>query len=326
MKILFIGSRKYDYLADLTYSGLIKVLGPENMIELKWNPRYHIPYKTYPKNIPTSRKGIFNPLLTNKKKYDVVLVAAAKPDCFQAYLSIVSDIPADKPVVFIDGGDREEFGGDLERMGHPGLYEQSISLRPFDKIFKREFLKNTSYPENVYPLPLSVNYDRIPALRVQKKYQVAFWAVEGHPIRTRVLEMLEDRFDCRENGTHRNQEFKKYKRKGKFYLQELAACTIGLSFRGGGWDTLRYWEIPAVGSFMISQPLNIVIPDDFRSGEEIVFCKEDASDLIDLCTYYLNNSEKRENITARGAAYAREYHSDEARARYIMKILTKTDN
>ncbi len=322
MKILFIGSRKYDYLQDLTYSGLTKVLGPRNVIELKWNPRYHLPYKTYPKNIPTSRKGILNSLLTNKRNYDMVLVAAAKPDCFQAYLSIVTDIPAGIPVVFIDGGDREEFAGDLDRLGHPDLFKRVCSLRPFDTIFKREYLKNNTYPDNVYPLPFSVNYDRIPDTDVQKKYQVAFWAVEGHPIRTRVLEMLEDQFDCRENGTVRNQDFNKYKRKGKYYLHELAACMISLSFRGGGWDTLRYWEIPAVGSFMISQPMNIVIPNDFQADREAVFCKEDASDLPDLCSYYLEHPEKREKIARQGATHAREYHSDKARARYILGILS----
>lgn len=324
MKILFIGSRKYDYLQDLTYSGLIKVLGPRNVVELKWNPRYHLPYKGYPKNIPTSRKGILNPLLSNRRNYNMVLVAAAKPDCFKSFLSIASDIPANVPVVFIDGGDRQDFGGDLERIGYPGLYNEALNLRPFDVIFKREYLKDTQYPDNVFPLPFSINYNRIPKTGVQKKYQVAFWAVEGHPIRTRVLEMLEDQFDCQENGTVRNQEFKKYKRKGKYYLQELAACMINLSFRGGGWDTLRYWEIPAVGSFMISQPMNIVIPNDFQAGREAVFCEKDASDLLELCSYYLAHPEEREKIARQGAVHAREYHSDGARARYILEVLSET--
>ena len=63
------------------------------------------------------------------------------------------------------------------------------------------------------------------------------------------MELIQDRFDCRANGTTRNQVFKKYKRKGDFYLEELKRARITLNFRGVGWDTLRYWEVPALSGF-----------------------------------------------------------------------------
>lgn len=89
---------------------------------------------------------------------------------------------------------------------------------------------------------------------------------------------------------------KEYTRKGLRYLEELKSCKIVLNFRGVGWDTLRYWETPAIGRFMITQRPRIVIPDNFRDGKEIVFCKDDLSDMIDLCQHYLENDEERETI------------------------------
>jgi len=59
----------------------------------------------------------------------------------------------------------------------------------------------------------------------------------SRPIRQRVFERLEGQFDCQANGTLPNQSL------GKF-----AATRVSLNFRGGGWDPLRYWEIPATGA------------------------------------------------------------------------------
>ena len=51
MKVLFIGSSKYDYLQDLTYNGLVKVLGRRSVVEAKTVFRYHFPLKKYPKDL-----------------------------------------------------------------------------------------------------------------------------------------------------------------------------------------------------------------------------------------------------------------------------------
>jgi spore maturation protein CgeB len=110
---------------------------------------------------------------------------------------------------------------------------------------------------------------------------------------------------------------KKYKRKGLFYLQELARCKIGLNFRGAGWDTLRYWEIPALGGFMISQRPQIMIENNYIDGEEIVFCKDDLSDLIELCEYYLEHEDERKRIANNSKKKTEAYHTDTQRALYI---------
>jgi len=96
-----------------------------------------------------------------------------------------------------------------------------------------------------------------------------------------------------------------------------------LNFPGAGWDTLRYWEVPALGRFMISQKPRIAIPHNFKEGQEVVFCRDDLSDLIELCQYYLDHPQEREAIARAAEAKAREKHSDEARAKYIMELMEK---
>ena len=198
----------------------MKILGVKNVVDFKWNKKFHIPYKKYPKNLGYTPGTIIRSF-TNRlsRNYDAVVVAAAKPDCFRQWLEVMDGISPDVPVVFVDGGDRPGIAEDLDRSGNFALYQQAVSRRPFDFIFKRELIKGNDYGANVFPFPISFNFDRLPELPTDKKYDVSFWAVETDPVRTQALEMLENKFDCQSNGTVRNQVFSKYKRKGDFYLQ-----------------------------------------------------------------------------------------------------------
>lgn len=320
MKILFIGTGRHDYLQDLTYSGLTKLLGKHHVIEYQPNMGYHFPIKSYPKNLGYNSMDIsfFGDLFL--RNFDCVVVSAAKPKCFEAYESILPKLKPSVKTVFIDGGDFPAVGGDFVRLNRTEIYQRIIDYRPFDVIFKREYLKNLVYDHNVHPLPFSINTRKYPSIQeMPYKYDVGFWAVESHPIRTQVLDYLQDRFDCRENGTTHDQAFKNYKRKGRFYFEELKRCRISLNFRGTGWDTLRYWELLGLRCFMISQRLDILIPDDFTEGSEIIYCDNDLSNLEDLCSYYLKNDRKREKIAAKAYEKAMKYHTDEVRAKYILK-------
>lgn len=318
MRILYVNSPDTDYLQDLTYSGLCKILGAENVIDTPTHWSYILPRKVYPRNIGFKPKNFFKKIVSLNKQYDAVIVASCSPKCFENYLEILPNITPSVPVVFLDGGDWPEIGGDLDRLKGQGLYNRATKIKPFDLIFKREYLEGENYPSNVLPFPFSIDFDIYPKKVSQKRYDVSFWAVESDPVRTKALGILEDKFDCRSNGTTRNQVFKKYKRKGKFYLEELSACKVVLNFRGAGWDTLRYWETPAMSTLMISQKPQIVIPDNFRHGEHVIFCKDDLSNLVDLCEYYLKNDSLREKIALNGYKWAKEKHSDVSRAQYLI--------
>jgi spore maturation protein CgeB len=227
-------------------------------------------------------------------------------------------------VLFLDGGDFSDIGGDLTRLNVPELYQKAVARREFNLVLKREMLIDKQYEQNVIPYPFSVNFDRMPRM-VDKKFQydVSFWAVESDPIRTKALSLLEDKFDCRENGTVKNQVFKKYKRKGTRYLLELQRCRIVLNFKGVGWDTLRYWEVPGLSTFMISQQPHINIPNNFEHEKEVIFCNDELTDLVDLCSYYLKQDLKRDTLARAAYLKAKQFHSNEARAKYLLQHINK---
>lgn len=320
MKILYINRKKFDYIQDLIYAGLVKNIGAENIIESPWNYKFHWNYRPYPKNIAQTKNTFFKSLITKftTKVYDIVIVSSCHPETITNYANILSDISSDVVTIFIDGGDGFDVGGDFERVGGRETYEKVIKKRPFDLIFKREYCLDRKYPDNVFALPMCFDFNNLPSLNGVFKYDVAFWAVESHEIRTKVLDLLSDKFDCSDNGSIKQQQLNKYKRKGMFYLQELAACKVSINFRGAGWDTLRYWEIAALGGFMISQRPQIKIENNYIDGEEIVYCKDDLSDLVELCEYYLKHDEERIRIGKNAQIKTKKYHTDEVRAKFIL--------
>ncbi|MCB9072192.1 MAG: glycosyltransferase family 1 protein [Bdellovibrionaceae bacterium] len=327
MNILFINSPECDYVQDLLYSGLVKILSQNNVIDYPHNPRYHWRNKNYPRNLGLNRNWqfLFRPKKNiDLKHFDFVIIGSCKKRALSTYLEILPKIPSSTPVIMIDGGDLPGLGEDLTRENSPWTFQDIQRKRPFDYILKREYLIHDSHPQNVYPFPMSMNMLRIPPFTDSvKKYDVSFWAVESHPIRTKALGLLQKHFDCLNNGTTLNQTFHKYKRKGKFYLEELHRCKIVLNFRGAGWDTLRYWEVPAVKSLLITQKPQIVIPNDFNDHEHVLHCKDDLSDLIDLCDYSLKNEKERETIAQAGHQHLLDHHTDIHRANYLLKIIGK---
>ena len=323
MKLLFINSKQFDYLQDLTFSGLVKVLSRSNIVNYPWNYKYHLPVKQYPKNLGYTGFSIKSFFTSDFSSFDAVILGSAKKDALETLNSILNKV-SNKPLIFIDGGDREEIGGDFFRLGAGDAFQQFVKHRPFDLIFKREFLSEPhGHIKNVYPFPFSFPYNiNIESLSEKEKtYDVSFWAQQKPVIREKALNLLKGKFDCDENGTSIGLNFKKYKRKGLFYLKELSRCKVALNFRGGGWDTMRYWEVPAVGSFMISQRPGIVIPDNFEDGKHVVFCDDSLDDLLDKISYYLSNVSLREELTMNAKVHLMKYHLNTNRAEFLINTI-----
>ena len=331
--ILYVCSKETDYLQDLTYAGLAEMLGKERIFEVPRRPSYHNerkfvlgPRYDYPQNLGFTQ-GKRPPA---PRDVELIVLASAKPDALETFAGLMESSRA--PWVFVDGGDRREIGGDFERTGGRACFDrfrQICNQRKPAVIFKRE-LWTGEESDGPVPFPFSFKSGKsgdtllnsCELSRVSpdpsKTMDVLFWAVESSLTRKRAFEILRGRYDCGKNGSVPDRKARRYSRKGEKYFAALASAKICLSFRGEGFDTLRYWEIPASGSFMISESPVIRIPENFENGTQAVFCRPDLSDLTDKIDYYLRNEKEREEIAAAGRGHLLARHTHLARAEYFI--------
>ena len=84
------------------------------------------------------------------------------------------------------------------------------------------------------------------------------------------------------------------------YAIMLRSSRIGLNCFGMGFDTVRYWELPAHGAMLLSERLPIRIPENFVDGESAVFF-DTVQELEEKLAYYLAQPEESAEIAAAGA-------------------------
>ena len=95
---------------------------------------------------------------------------------------------------------------------------------------------------------------------------------------------------------------------------------IGLCLFGNGFDTVRYWELPAHGVMLLAERSPLVIPSNFEDGRQAVFF-DNAAELLEKSRYYLAHPEEAAQIALAGHAHAREFHSGTARARQCLGVI-----
>lgn len=106
----------------------------------------------------------------------------------------------------------------------------------------------------------------------------------------------------------------------KDYLRILRSSKAGLSLRGFGYDTYRYWEIPCYGSMLMSQRMPIVIPNDFVEGESALFFSDKAELRRKIERYILKSDEWRE-IARNGQRHFFRHHTPERRAESLLRMI-----
>jgi spore maturation protein CgeB len=103
------------------------------------------------------------------------------------------------------------------------------------------------------------------------------------------------------------------------YMAVLASSRIGISVRGGGFDTFRYWEVPAAGALLLSERPQIVIPGNFVDGREAVFAPVD--ELVARIPALLEGD--TEAIAARGRERLAAAHTSVNRAQTVLDAIAR---
>jgi hypothetical protein len=175
--------------------------------------------------------------------------------------------------VFLDGSEIGKNGR------HDRLIRESIIAGTYagqgridEKMLQRcalYFRREKPYIRGIIPLPFGIETRYLSRYDPGKRRDIDFTCIFGqeeYPVlRRRVRERLEafcreNSFTCATHSTRRHSFFGLFRTKAdgheKFY-DILSRSKVGVSVGGGGFDTLRFWEILANGCLLMTEKVDI---------------------------------------------------------------------
>jgi hypothetical protein len=227
-------------------------------------------------------------------------------------IEVVSDGTRARYEVAID--QRDEIDIDEECAGRCLVY------------FKRQHARDGYSRANVLPggyIPLKQdalhrNLDRLrSADRRSREVYGRFSSHFAPGIRGRVLQLLteQNRFDF--TGGPALTMYTQY-------LREVAGSHVCVDVPGQGPLSYRLVEYLALGSCIVAFPHEARLHVPLVDREHIAYAKEDLSDLVDLCDFYLSNPHERQRLEANARDYFDRYlHRDQLAAYHLHSILER---
>lgn len=306
-RILFITHLRPHYGLDILYDGLCTVLGSSNVTDIPWKPSLHGQPPREMENYPCmfSRPGrpiAFDALLARLEQggYDAVLFGDLEYGIERGAARRIIQASGRTPLFIVDEQDDAK---DSRREVMEYLNVDSVA-----GYFKREMLVGADYGPKSYPLPFAYPDLRVPHDVEGPRNTPLFWA--GHRqfgLRRLYLEHIEAARGIRLDAVFDQAD----------YVRALLDARIGLNIFGCGFDTVRYWELPAHGCMLLSERLPIRIPHNFRDGESAVFF-DDMQDLEEKLDYYLTHPDEAREIARAGHEHFKRYHTGSMRARQLL--------
>jgi hypothetical protein len=135
-------------------------------------------------------------------------------------------------------------------------------------------------------------------------------------VRTRAVELLRCQHRFHFEGSLHTVPF------GEF-LREIASSKVCLDLPGNGPLCVRLCNYLGVGACVVAAPHEAVLHVPLVDGRDIVYCRPDLSDLVDLCAYYVEHPADREALRVRGREYFDRYLTWPQLARYYLASLVE---
>ena len=304
MRILYLTDSAPDYLADLLYVGLCRNLGADQVIDYPYKALYHDPLQRvhYAPQIPGRRYQVEEVLaLLRDKQFDLAILSSPRRGAIAAWesLSLSRAIP---PLVFLDGEDDATIRREMLHQYRSVLYfkrEYRLHRNGALGALARRFSASraeAALAQRTYPLPFAVALDTLPVIpSVSRDVDVSYVARISHCKRWQAVERLRQAHRVGfQGGVYAEAEDRQSKLVSGFsrfamkltgdpvvtaaqrgaklsqaeYYALLSRSKMALSIRGGGFDTLRYWEVVASGALLLSEQPDIEIPNNFVHGKQ----------------------------------------------------------
>lgn len=111
------------------------------------------------------------------------------------------------------------------------------------------------------------------------------------------------------------------------FLREIARSKICIDLPGEGNFCHRLINYFAVGACVIGPPHTNILNAPLTDRRHIAYTKEDLSDLVELCVYYLENDRAREEMCLESRRFFDLYlHKDNLAAYYLRSCLDRLKN
>jgi len=342
MKVLLYG-KKDGFLEPIFYYGLVENLGKKNVITTWMNS------EVKSKGDSVSQIEILDQI----DNFDLFI--AFDSVCDKPDLKKILNKYTSTKKIFVDGGDdffiraiylnpnldfyfKRELYYDFSHVKNKHLWVMEWSIRYSYEIFKRSIMKRAtnelfsklSWPigiaaikkyKKIKPFPLTVNPVKERS-REKRVYDLTFVGTLNNPERKRYINYL----ISHKNETKINQLIITYhpgESKSlleREYHQYLFESKAGLSLRGTGYDTFRYWEIPSHGAMLFSQKVPIVIPHNFQDGISAVYFNG-FEELKKKIIKYLVKSNEWQEIAKNGYKHFMKFHTPKARLKKFLEIV-----
>lgn len=358
MRVLYLGDDAFDYVSDPLYVGLSRILGNDAVVDYPYKPLYHDEqarnwFMVQRPGIRYDRTQILDQVRAGL--FDLACIASFRAPCVAECRALFSQATF-PPTVFIDGSDDAIIRHEIVQQFPVGVYfKRDYLWDPANAVGRIRalggaFRWNRRLLDRTRTLPVSIIPEAIPRVGpLPKDIDVSYTGRVSHPRRVKAVEILSHLPGVRfEGGVYADAGDRKYKLKASAvarlwtkltddgpapeearnkkkpppaYYAEIVRSKMALHIRGGGWTpSPRYYEIPFLGTLLISDKPEAVIPNDFESGRHAVFCRADLGDLAAIVRRYLHEPAEREAVIQAGADHVRRYHTCEKRAEYFLDI------
>jgi len=359
-RILFINHPESDYGGAMLYTGLCRTFGAENVFDCPRKVSYHgqchnydIPkiqngstgpypwFETTPdpwtsKNLePVPQITLSDKAIQEAKQmldaneFDLVVVESMRDVCRTVYEQLKPSIArAAIRIVLHDG---EDFSI---------LREQIINEINPHLLLKREY--PLAWPDHmnvggteVIPYPfsnaVSAIATRMPSVCetiVEREYDAVMMCGNTFPTRQALIDKLRKHEDGMKVYLALNPDYDKTGLRSTsplegwlVYMAIFGGSKLGISERGFGWDTVRYWEVPMM-TVLMSCKLDIRIPNPFKNMETCV--EYDAAHEVPGIIKRLTREADCATLTQiynAGKEHLLRYHTAEARVAYMLERL-----
>lgn len=306
-RILFILNQRPHFGLDVLYDGLCRVIGANRVIDFPSKETLHGAKPELLKNYPCcfdwpSHAETEESVLSDLRNgaYDLVLFGDCENSLPEGLVQRILAAKGATPLFVVD---------EMDEPTDARLFlKDRFAMTKIAGYFKREMLACVDYGANVFPLPFACPDHLVQSELPATRHTGVFWA--GHRqfgLRRLYLEHLEERFHWNLKEVYAPVA----------YVERLLDSRIGINIFGYGFDTVRFWELPAHGCLLLSERLPIHIPHPFTHGKNAVFF-DDLPSLVDLLDEHMANPDKARAVARAGHKHLREYHTGSRRAAQLL--------